>query len=184
MRLPRPLLLAATAAVLLLAGCDDGPVGPVGPPGPPGPGTDVYAVSFDFFLDAAGRDGLVYSEQYDVPGINQNVVRDGAVLVYYRFAGTWTAMPYAVSVEAPDDPPRVDYAATLGYAYDTGFLEVFVEASTDDDAVWEALETSPLFEETLPMKAVIIEGIPLGKVGVDVSDYEAVARRFGLDGAR
>ena len=163
--------------LLLASGCDEGPVGPPGPPG----NANVFSLNFQFDYNGADLNGTVVSAQYDVPDITPSVVDNGAVLVYYRFADTWTALPYTLSVEALDDPPRVDYTATFGYAYDDQFIEVFVEASSDDPVVIDEIGNTELFGAPIQMKAVIIDGFAFGKNSeIDLRDYEAVKAYFNL----
>ncbi len=165
-------LLAATGCVV-----DDGLVGPEGPPGPPG-NANVFAFNFAFSFDRAVFNGVVASEQFDMPEITPSVVDGGAVLVYFRDQGTWTALPFTVGVES-GDLAAVDYTFTMGYAYDDQFLEVFVEASTDDDVVWDDILT--LLPPSYDMKVVIIDGFFAGKnLDLDLRDYEAVKNYFGL----
>jgi len=157
---------------LFAAGCViDEQVGPEGPPGPAG-NANVFTVNFLYTMDDAVINGNVASVQYDVPGITASVVDEGAVLMFFREQGTWTAMPYTFAVESPD-LPAVDYTITLGFGYDDAFIEVFYEASTE--AV--ALEDQPNRE----MKAVIIDGFPFGKQELDLRNYEAVRAYFGLE---
>ncbi len=178
----KPLSTLVILAVMAFSasGCiieDDDPVGPIG-------NAEIFSLNFNFNLRQAQLNdgGTVASEQYDVPDITGSVVDDGTVLVYYRFAGTWTALPYTISVEAPDDPPRVDYSASFSYGYDDGFLEVFVESSTSDPVVWEELESFEVFDGGTQMKAVIINSLPFAaKQGsLDLRDYEAVKAYYGL----
>ena len=165
-------MLAATGCVV-----DDGLVGPEGPPGPPG-NANVFSFNFSFSLDQAVFNGAVASGQFDVPEITPSVVDGGAVLVYFRDQGTWTALPFTVGVES-GDLAAVDYTFTMGYAYDDAFLEVFVEASTDDDIVWDDILT--LLPPSYDMKIVVIDGFFAGKkLDVDLRDYEAVKAYFGL----
>lgn len=124
-------------------------------------------------MDDASINGPVASVQFDVPGLDADVVDDGAVLAYFREQDTWTAMPYTFGDESTEFP-AVDYTLTLGYAYDIEFLEVFYEASSG-----EAVDLASLPDRTI--KAVFIAGLPLSKVGVDLSDYDAVAAYFGLE---
>lgn len=159
---------AILGLVLLFSACDEGPVGPQGPPG----NANVFALTFLFTMDDASFSGPVASVGYEVPAITPAVVDDGAVLLYFREQGTWTAMPYTFADESPD-LPAVDYTITLGYGYDDRFLEVFYEASTPDIP----LEDQPDRE----IKAVVIEGFPAAKAAVDFSDYEAVKAYFNLD---
>lgn len=164
-----------TAALLFLAtGCivdDNGTEGPPGPQGPPG-NANVFTVNFLYTMDDAVFNGNVASVQFDVPGITASVVDEGAVLLFFREQGTWTAMPYTFAVESPE-LPAVDYTISLGFGYDDQFLEVFYEASTEE----VALENQP----DRDIKAVIIDGFPLGKQGIDWTDYEAVKNYFGLE---
>jgi hypothetical protein len=191
--LPRHLSpLVLLAAVMLAAGCDEGPVGPQGPPGPPGPSeTAVYTENFRFDLSDAERseDGFTTAVPYELD-LPPSIADDGAVFLYYRAYGTWTAAPTTVGVEAPNDPPRVDYTVTLGYGYDVDFLEVYLEASSADQAVWDAIaETQGLFTEAgigdpdgVRMKAVLLEDLAAAaKRSVDFSDYEEVARVYDLE---
>jgi hypothetical protein len=162
--LPTAALLFLTA--FFLAACD----GPTGPPGPPG-NANVHSVPFDFSMDDAQFNGPVASVQYDVSSITPSVVDYGTVLVYFREQETWTAMPYTFAEESPD-LPAVDFTITLGYGYDDALLEVFYESSTT------AIDLAD--QPDREMKAVIIDGIPLSKIGVDLTDYEAVRSHFGL----
>lgn len=148
-----------------------GPTGPEGPEGPPG-NANVTASTFLFSMDDATINGRVASVQYNVPELDPDVVDDGAVLAFFREQDTWTAMPYTFGQES-SELPAVDYTVTLGYAYDVEFLEVFYEASS---GVAVDLSTQP--DRTI--KAVFISGFPPSKTGVDLSDYEATAKYFGL----
>ena len=169
--------LLAGLFLLVATGCDEGIVGPEGPPGPPG-NANVFAFNVTFSFDDAVFNGPVASEQFSLPEITPSVVDGGAVLVYFRDQGTWTALPFTVGVES-GDLAAVDYTFTMGYAYDDGFLEVFVEASTDDDIVWDDILT--LLPTNYEMKIVIIDGFVLGKnLDLDMRDYEAVKTYFGL----
>ena len=118
------------------------------------------------------QSGTVLSSQFDFPEITPPIVEYGAVLVYFREAGTWTAMPYTFGVESPE-LPAVDYTISLGYAYDNRLLELFYESSTPE----VALENQP----TRTFKVVIIDSLPVGKAAPDLRDYEQVKAYYGLD---
>ena len=161
----------------LLAGCETTVV-EEGPPGPPGPrGADgnanVFSINFDFVMADAIINEKVASVQYDVPGITPTVVDEGAVLAFFREQGTWTALPYTFGFDNPEQQ-AVDFIITFGFGYDDGFLEVFYEASADG----VTFESLPDRE----MKAVVIDGFPLGNAPVDLRNYEAVKQYFGLTG--
>lgn len=156
---------------LLFTGCDQGPVGPPGPPGPPGDPA-VYSFEVDFLLSDAQFNGPIASVQYDAPEITPRVVRNGAVMAYFREQDTWTALPYTYGVESTD-LPAVDNTVTLGFAFETDFLEVFYEASRTD-----LLDDLP---DQL-IKVVVIESLASTRAaGVELSDYAAVKSHFGLD---
>ncbi len=171
----RPLVIGSAA--ILLAGCIEA-VGPVGPSGPPG-NANVHAVTISFSLQDAALNGNVASQGYDVPDITPSVVDRGAVLVYFRDQRTWTALPFTVGIESAD-VVAVDYTFTLGYAYDDGFVEIFVEASTDDEVIWSDIVN--LLPEEYIMKVVVIDGFGAArKAGLDPTDFEAVQAFYGLD---
>jgi hypothetical protein len=150
------LILGATGCVL------EESVGPSGPQGPPG-NANVFTLNFDFFVNDAAINGNVASVQYDVPDITLGVVQDGAVLLYFRDQGTWTAMPYTFFTPAG----RI---VSFGFGYEEGFLEVFYETASLDPSLLPDRE----------MKAVVIDGFPAFKSGPDLTDYEAVSAFYGL----
>ncbi len=161
--------------LLIVAGCNTQVVGPQGPPG----NANVTAVTISFHFDDAIYNGRVASQQYSMPEITLSVVDNGAVLLYFRDQGTWTALPFTLGVEA-DDTPGADYTFTIGYAYDDSFLEVFVETSSASDAVWDDIVA--LLPPTYVMKAVIIDGFAASVMrDVDVKDLPSVLTYFGLE---
>lgn len=143
----------------------------IGPQGPPG-NANVFTLNFLFTMREAAFNGSVASVQYDVPDLTRSVVENGAVLLFFRDQGTWTAMPYTFGVESPD-LPAVDYTVSMGFGYEVGFLEVFYEASNET----VALERLPDRE----MKAVVIDGWYYGKKGADLTDWETVKALFDLE---
>ena len=159
------LSVFVSLALLGLPGCR-------GPEGPPGPGNaEVFSHEVNFRMADAQVNGPVASVQYDVPGITRTVVDEGAVLVFFREQNTWTAMPFTYGYDNPD-VEAVDYIVTLGFGYDVGFLEVFYELSV--------YSVDPRTEPDRRLKIVIIESFPIGKMPIDVTDYEQVKRYFGL----
>ena len=162
--------IAALSFVLLfMSGCviEEG----VGPEGPPG-NANVFSLNFNFSMIDATINGTVASVQYDVHDITPLVVDEGAVLLFFRDQGTWTAMPYTFGVESPD-LPAVDYTVGLNYGFDDGFLEVFYETSTD------AVDFASLPDRTI--KAVIIDGFAFGKRSVDLTDWNVVKAIYNLE---
>lgn len=170
----RTLLLSALV-LAVLTGCEQGPRGPVGPQGDPG-NANVFSLNFTFSIADAIINENVASVQYDVPSITPNVVDEGAVLLYFRDQGTWTAMPFLFSYES-SSLEAVDYTVNMAYGFDDEFLEVFYETSVQDtDFARDVFLDQPDRE----MKAVVIEGF-FSKTDIDLTDYEAVADYFGLE---
>jgi len=134
--------------------------------------SSVYTFNLIFSMDDALFNGPVASVPFDVPEIDSWTVENGAVLVFFRDQGTWTALPYTFGVESPD-LPAVDYTIAMGYGYDPGVLEVFYEAST------EAVALEDLPDRNL--KVVIIEQWVVGKNQVDLKDWESVKAYFDLE---
>jgi hypothetical protein len=132
--------------------------------------TELNTVEMIFSMDDAALNGSVASVVFDVPFITPRVVDQGAVLMYYREQGTWTAMPYTFAVESPD-LPAVDYTISIGYGFDVGTLEVYYEAST---------EAAPILDQPdRRMKAVVVDDLRFARE-IDPNDYEAVKLHFGL----
>ncbi|MEX0599647.1 MAG: hypothetical protein WD021_01815 [Rhodothermales bacterium] len=158
----------STLIVVLLAatmGCgDDGPSGPQGNAG-------IYSETFVFSMLDAQVNGSVASVQFEVPSITPRVVDFGAVLVFFREQGTWTAMPYTFAEESPD-LPAVDYTISLGYGFDDHLLEVFYEASTT--------EVDLFAQPDREMRMIVLDDLAVGKTGIDLTDYHAVRAYYRL----
>ncbi len=136
---------------------------------------EVLSVNLAFDFDDAAYVGTVASASYQMPEITRSVVDHGAVLMYFREQGTWTALPYSFGVESAD-LAAVDYTVSIGFGYDHRLVEVFVELSTDE--VWDdVLGRLPLGYD---LKAVIINDRAFRKTGPDPTNYEAVRDYYGL----
>lgn len=146
-------------------------VGPRGPVGPPG-NANVFSLNFDFLVDDATFNGTVAAVQYDVPDLTVSVVDDGAVLMFFRDQGTWTAMPYTFGVESAE-VPAVDYTVSFGFGYEVEFLEVFYETSID------VIDVLPLPDREI--KLVVIDGYFYGKQDVDLTDWDTVKALYNLE---
>lgn len=164
-------LLPFLSLLVLTSGCIiEESVGPAGPQGQPG-NANVFSHNFLLTMDDASFNGSVASVQFDVPDLNASVVDDGAILVFFRDQGTWTAMPYTFGVES-QDLPAVDYTISMGFGYDIGFLEIFYEASTT------AVDLAGLPDRDI--KLVVIDGYAYGKTNVDLTDWNTVRALYGL----
>jgi len=160
-------------AVVLAAGCSD----PAGPSEPIG-NANVHAFTIQFAPSNATLNGAVASSGYRVPEITAAVADQGAVLAYFRDQRTWTALPFTIGIENPDEA-LVDYTFTMGYAYEAEFLEIFIEASSPDEVVWS--DIVDILQEEYTVKVVVIEGFWASEEqGLDVNDYESVKAWNGL----
>lgn len=164
-RLSLLLLLLATSGCII-----EESVGPVGPQGPAG-NANVFSHNFLLTMDDATFNGTVASVQFEVPDLNASVVDDGAILMFFRDQGTWTAMPYTFGVES-QDLPAVDYTISMGFGYDIGFLEIFYEASTT------AVDLAAMPDRDI--KLVVIDGYAYGKKGLDLTNWDEVRAAYGL----
>lgn len=157
---------------IFVTGCTEHVVGPPGPPG----NANVQSMLVTFSTRLADHASNFASQKYVVSAITPSVVDHGAVLAYARLEGTWTALPYTFTYESAD-VPLVDYAVMLGYAYDDGLLELFLDASTVDPAVWAVINED--FGEPITIKVVVIDGFPPAKQ-VNLRNYEDVAAYYNL----
>ncbi|MFW5955676.1 MAG: hypothetical protein ACOCSK_02940 [Rhodothermales bacterium] len=139
--------------------------------------TQVRSVNLLFDFRDASFFGSVASSAFAVPEVTRSVADNGAVLMYFREQGTWTALPYTFGVESRD-LAAVDFTVSLGFAFETSTIEFFTELSSDADVVWDdALSLLPLQYE---LKAVIINDRSFRKNGPDPNNYEAVRDFYGL----
>lgn len=168
----RTRTLLVVLAALTVTGCGDDIAGP-------GYRPTVRAFHVTFSFDDATYTATVASERFRIPEITPSVVDRGAVLLYFRDQGTWTALPYTLGIESKD-MAVVDYTFTIGYAYEDALLEVFVEASTDDDVAWEELLS--LLPTQYQMKVVIVDALSFRVSEVDYDNYEDVQAYFNLGG--
>ena len=144
--------------------------------------TDIFTTTATFSLNAddVAFTDFVASIRYGIPQITANVVENGAVLVFIEdLEGTWTALPYSYGIEAVDQPV-VDYTVSIGYAYDRQILDVFVEASSSDEVVWNEILSDQLLAATRLIRIVIFNTYIQGKNSVDLTDYEALRRHYNL----
>ena len=159
-----------------------GPEGPMGPRGYDGyDGEDglngiSYSSSVIYDVDPSAWAGDVngYDAVIDVPEITEDIYYNGAVLVYRLFETepkTFNMLPYTY----------VDNALAVYFDFDAyvGSIDLMYKE------VFDGVNDTPVIDNTMAFKVVIIEGIPLAtvKTMVDVSDYSAVSKLFNIDSA-
>lgn len=183
----RRFLTPALAVVLLaaapvLTGCDT-----TTPGGPTFADIGIRTVNFtvranDFDVNADGD--IATYQRTNVSTLTERVVDEGVVLLYASgdliFVGggassTWTALPYTQGIEAVGDDgvPYVDYTITYGYSFEPGNLYIDVISSAVG-----------LVEDFLPHNVAFrLVTIPpdAPRLDVDLTDYDAVVRAYGLD---
>jgi hypothetical protein len=152
------------------------------------PAVRSFEVTFDVDDADFSEEASIASTAYDAPEITPRVMQNGLVMAYARVDNgfgerIWRALPYSYGVEfSPDTTgrePAVDYTVTLGFGYEIERVEVFYELSAYDDFVWDRLaERGPRRIRVV----VFSEEAALRNQSLDVSDYEAVRRRFDLEG--
>ncbi|MEM6801763.1 MAG: hypothetical protein AAF696_10205 [Bacteroidota bacterium] len=169
------LFSLSLAAALIFPACvvDEGPIGPPGRDGRDG-NAEVFSINYlaeesDWYdVGLPGDAGYYIALDLDVPEIDQDIVDNGVVLVYYRETPTnaWTALPYTFISHDPE------YIEKLDMIYALEFVGIQSMAS-DRSAV----------PYTGTFRVIVAPGIGLGKSAtgkMDISDYESVAKQLGI----
>ena len=105
-----------------------------------------------------------WSQSFSYSAITQDILDNGAVLVYVASGVNYYQLPYTFY-------PTSSYSRTYNYVHYLGGLKVYV---TDSD-----LNTSE--PGTLKFKVVVIEASGLMKnPNVDLNNYQAVKKAFNL----
>jgi len=134
----------------------------------------THSVIYDVEPSSWTGDLNGYDAVIDVPEITEDIYYNGAVLVYRLFETepkTFNMLPYTY----------VDNALTIYFDFDVyvGSIDLMYKE------VMDGVNDTPVINNPMAFKVVIIEGIPLAKVKtmVDVSDYSAVSKLFNIDSA-
>lgn len=179
--------------LLLLAACEgaEGPAGPVGPEGPRGPegppgeqgppGLGVEVVTFEVNnANFVAESNIFFSLSQPMPELTQDVLSRGLVYAYTDRCtnDTWYALPY-VFLLSPDNAVTLSFALRQGtfgfllaYSYVTSNPTDFIDGCT----VRVVIAEPPDGRRTIDGKTV--DGL---LDGVDVTNYEAVAKALGLE---
>ncbi|MEL6591644.1 MAG: hypothetical protein AAFP02_05490 [Bacteroidota bacterium] len=151
-------------------------VGPRGPEGIPGrDGRDgnanvisinYEAISSDWYdVGTPGTDDYFLALDLDVPEINTDIVESGLVMVYYRpdTQSPWIALPYTYISHNPS------FVEKLDFIYDLNFLGIQSMATDKSAAAYEGF-----------FRVIVASAIPVGKVAVDLTNYEEVAEFYEI----
>jgi hypothetical protein len=136
-----------------------GATGAQGPAGPAGPGS---IKSFTFTTSNWANFDPVWIATLNVSAITQNVLSNGAVLVYVKEGTEYFQLPLTIQQDT--------YFTTVQFTHDLGVVDVIVE---DSDGLL------PINPGTTTFKVVVISGT--GKnPSVNYNDYNAVKTYYGL----
>ena len=164
---------------LIFSSCkkDPGPKGDTGSQGPAGPagtngtnginGTNGNANVVSSSITTASWTYVAPSWEmsFTYPAINQDILDNGAVLVYVKSGSNYYQLPYTFY-------PSSSYSRTYTFVHYLGGLKVFV---TDSDL------TQPTNPGTLTFKVVAIAASgKMANPNLNYDDYNAVKKAFNL----
>ncbi|WNJ16953.1 hypothetical protein [Pontibacter sp. G13] len=163
--------LFALIGLFTFSACE-GPRGPQGPPGLDG-NFNVFSIYYNLQENdwiergTAGAPGFFLEVELDVPEIDQIVVDDGIVLVYYRAQASdpWIFLPYTFI--GADNP---NFIEVFDFIYGDGFVNM---KSQGDD--FNATRYSGT------VRVIVADGIPINKQAIDYSNYEETVAFLGLE---
>lgn len=127
--------------------------------------------------------GAVLTDTLMVPEVTQNVVDNGAVMVYLKVDGdtindNWQALTYTRAITGlsiSGHPAQVEMSIEYGYNVGMVMLSVKNNINQDLTAVLQAYPPNDyLFKVVVIPSASLIEG-------VDVNDYEQVSTVYGIE---
>ncbi|MEL7530684.1 MAG: hypothetical protein AAFN10_05220 [Bacteroidota bacterium] len=169
-KLTRLALLLAMPVVLFSC---VGPRGPEGIPGRDGQDGNANVISINYEAIAAdwydvgtpGTDDYFLALDLDVPEITSSIVESGLVMVYYRpdTQSPWIALPYTYISHNPS------FVEKLDFIYDLNFVGIQSQATDKGAAAYEGF-----------FRMIIASAIPVGKMEVDINNYEAMAEFYGI----
>ncbi|MEL6676435.1 MAG: hypothetical protein AAFR61_29775 [Bacteroidota bacterium] len=167
----RFMALALLASVMTSCVPVEGPRGPQGPAGQDG-NANIWSITYSalesdwYDVGTPGTEGYFLALDLDVPEIDQLVVNNGLVLVYYRpdTQSPWFALPYTVINHNPE------YIEKLDMTYDLGFVGLQSKA-TD-------LNATPFAGD---FRVIVADAFPVGKTTLDFSNYEVITDLLGLE---
>ncbi|MEN9962941.1 MAG: hypothetical protein RL582_36, partial [Bacteroidota bacterium] len=137
----------------------NGATGATGATGQPGPGS---IKSFTITTSSWVNSDPAWIATLNVSAITQNVLSNGAVLVYIKDGTDYFQLPLTI--------PEDTYFTTYQFRHDLGVVDVFV---LDSDGLL------PINPGTTTFKVVVISGT--GKnPNVNYNDYNAVKAYYGL----
>jgi hypothetical protein len=170
-------LIALSMGVFMVSCAgEDGEQGPAGPAGNANVNSSNYTVLMgDWTTGATLRDTL------SVSAITQNVVDNGAVMVYLKIDGdtvndNWQALTYTRAItglNVSGHPAQVEMS--IEYGYNVGMLLLSVKNNINQDltSIVQMPPNDYMFKVVVVPSASLVEG-------VNVNDYEQVSNVYGI----
>ncbi len=162
----RLLILSLLVIAIIISSCE----GPVGPPGRDAV-VEIYNSTITILeSDFTAEDEFVSVAEYGWSDLDEATVDFGIVLGYLRFQGTtaWHPLPFTVPFDSD--------VVVLRYNFDIDSFNLILEGEVaDNNNANEALFDGDL------LRVVAIPPDRVLKMKIDYSDYNQVAKHYGLD---
>jgi len=176
MQLIKHILLILS--LLIVIGCEgqEGATGPVGEDG----AANIITISKTFNTWEATIPSFQTNQvmfTLDVPELTSDIFLNGLVIGYMLGGDSYFALPTTMSIDANGD--GVDFVFELGYAYNTGSIDVYIQVSDF------TIENDELFEIANsflgPYKFVLVPPASSSSLdGIDLNDYDAVMEEMSI----
>lgn len=150
-----------------------GEQGPQGPEGSPGTANVIYSDWFAIGDVSTPADTTLISRNYtryhiQAPELTQEIIDNGAVLVYYKLLGQITPLPFTIAGLGSDEDKLITYAP-----FEPGRLTILSQEL--DNTAWSInLDTQFRY-------VFIPGGIPAKAKMPDLNNYYDVMDYFGID---
>lgn len=166
--------LALFLFVAALSACRvEGPQGPPGQDGRDGQDGNANIISINYEaiesdwydVGTPGEDDYFLALDFEVPEIDQAIVDNGLVLVYYRETGNsnWFALPYTAISHNPE------YIEKMDVIYDLEFVGIQSKASDRSATPYAGI-----------FRVIVADAVPVGKREIDYTNYTEVAEFLGI----
>ncbi len=183
-------ILSAFVALAFTVGmvaCDgkEGPAGPAGANGNANVNASIYSVNITDWENK----GTHLFKSLSVSEINQDVVNNGAVIVYVKLADTliagdgWKSLPYTEAITGlaiSGHPAQV--TMSLEYGYDSGNLDLYVKNNIDQDLKSILAQNGSSYPSSdYSFKAVIIPSSSLIDGVPENASYEELKQVYNFE---
>lgn len=157
-------LLFITTTLLFFAGCKKSSTGPAGKDG----SANVTATTYSAGSWAWSSPN--YYVNLSVPELTSANINSAAVMVYFKTANNWIAVPYT-QYNSPADY-YMNFNTSVGNVQVTWFYDSSLSSGSDPNAYYST---------TVQYKVVVIPPtVAKANPGLNLKDYAAVKTRFNL----